>query len=86
MREKGSQKQGSKGSDKVLLVDNGGWGLQLDRGKEFMQNPALVLRSMRSEHIPNMFGFAVEIHFQGSGKTKPGGRVGRRKKGTKNCK
>ena len=86
MRKTRGKDKRAKGTDIILRVDNGGWARYRNSGKEVMQDPALVRRSMRSEHIPNMFGFAVEIHFQGSGKTKPGERVGRRKKGTKNCK
>ena len=83
MREKRSQEKGSEGVDIIRLVDNGGWGLHRDRGKEVMQNPALVIRSMRSEYIPNMCGLAIKIHFQGSGRAKPRGRAGRGKKGQK---
>ena len=82
MRKKRSKEEGSKSADIVRLVDNGGWGLHRNRGKEVMQNPALFLQSMRSEHIPNMVGSAIKIQFQGSRKTKDqeGGWEGEKKK------
>ena len=70
MRKTRSKEEGSKSAYIIRRVDNGGWGRRQNRGKGVMQKPALFLRSMRSEHIPNMVGSAIKIQFQGSRKTK----------------